>query len=115
MQGNGFDDPLYGVFKDQSGKYNIESLCQTGTTGWPLCAWVIVLVPMYTNAKTTSRKLASVVYCIMEVTRLVHVTYVVTSLPGGSWVIRFSNNNSACFLCGKFWLLDHEHVFGVRR
>ena len=74
-----------------------------------------VLVPMYTNAKTASGKLIKVVYCLMQVTKLVHATYVVTSLTGGSWAIRFSNDNSACFLCGKFWLLDGDHAFTVRR
>jgi len=88
--------------KDQSGKYNTESLREAGTSGWPLRAGVIVLVPMYTHAKTAGGKMTAVVYCLMQVTKLVHATYVVTSLPGGSWAIRFSMDNSACFLCGKF-------------
>jgi hypothetical protein len=99
-KGSGDHDPLRGVFEDRSGKYNTESLREAGISGWPLRAGVIVLVPMYTNAKTTGGKLTKVVYCLMQVTRLVHATYVVTSLPGGSWAIRFSNDNSACFLCG---------------
>jgi len=115
VQGSGDHDPLRGVFEDRYGKYNTESLREAGTSGWPLRAGVIVLVPMYTNAKTTGGKLTKVVYCLMQVTRLVHATYVVTSLPGGSWAIRFLNDNSACFLCGKFWLLDEDHVFTVRR
>jgi hypothetical protein len=97
-QGTGVDDPLHGVFEEQSGKYNTESLHEAGTSGWPLRAGVVVLVPMYTNAKTAGGKLTAVVYCLMQVTKLVHATYVVTSLPGGSWAIRFSNDNSACFL-----------------
>ena len=114
-QGTGVDEPLRDVFEDQSGRYNTESLREAGTSGWPLRAGVIVLVPMYTNAKTAGGKMTAVVYCLMQVTKLVHATYVVTSLPGGSWAIRFSMDNSACFLCCKFWLLDDDHVFTVRR
>ena len=78
---------LSDVLRDPSEKYTIESLKKAGIAGWPVVDGVRVLVPIYSLAKNTEGQLVCVVYAIMEVAKLVHTSYLVTTIPGGDvWV-----------------------------
>ena len=73
---------LSDVLRDPSEKYTIESLKKAGIVGWPVVDGVRVLVPIYSLAKNTEGQLVCVVYAIMEVAKMVHTSYLVTTIPG---------------------------------
>ena len=67
---------------DPANLYTIESLKKAGISGWPVVEDTTILLPIYSLAKNTNGDIVSVVYAIMEVVKMVHTSYLVTTIPG---------------------------------